>query len=432
MDYRKEPHGLFMVIDNKSFYASVECIKLGLNPLTTALVVLSEQPNTNGGLILATSPRAKKDFGIKNVSRQRNLPNDPELIVVPPRMNLYIEKSLEINRIFHHFAAEKDCYPYSIDETIVDMTHSWHLFGKTPEEVARNIQLAVRNQLGLYTTVGIGDNPLQAKLALDLFAKHTHEMISRLTYENFAKKIWPITDLTKVWSIGDRTAAHLVRMGIFSMDDLAHTDPRWIRQEMGVIGLQLFALAWGIDRSKLDHVIAPKAVDISNSQVLPRDYRTQTEIEVVIKEIGEQVASRLRHRNKKTTRVSLWIGYSFAAAEETGSGGFAHQIKIDPTDSTRVLNRYLLKLFEENWQGETIRNVGVSFGDLVAGNEFQLNLFLSPKKQLKQFDLDKVVDEIRDRYGTTSLFYTHSLLDGGTMRQRAGLVGGHNGGNAFD
>lgn len=147
MNYQDEPHGVFFMIDNKSFYASVESVQRGLNPLKSILVVMSEQENTNGGLILATSPNAKKIFHISNVDRRYDLPDDPRLIVVPPRMNLYISKSLLINHIFTHFVAEEDLYPYSIDESILDVTHSWKLFGSSPLEVAKLIQRTVRKKL---------------------------------------------------------------------------------------------------------------------------------------------------------------------------------------------------------------------------------------------------------------------------------------------
>lgn len=93
MKYKSEPYGVYFIIDNKSFYASCEALRRGLNPLLTPLVVMSEQVNTNGGLILATSPKAKKEFGLQaNISRQRDLPQADDLIVAPPRMNLYIQK----------------------------------------------------------------------------------------------------------------------------------------------------------------------------------------------------------------------------------------------------------------------------------------------------------------------------------------------------
>ncbi len=136
-DYKKEPRGVFFLIDNKSFYASVEAVIRGLNPLKVALVVMSEQENTNGGLILATSPEAKKLFHLQaNVSRQRDLPQDSRLKVVPPRMNLYIQRNLQINNIFRRFVADEDLWSYSIDESILDLTHSWRLFGDSPREVA--------------------------------------------------------------------------------------------------------------------------------------------------------------------------------------------------------------------------------------------------------------------------------------------------------
>ncbi len=432
MNYSKEPHGLFFLIDNKSFYASVECVARGLNPLEPALVVLSEQENTNGGLILATSPKAKNLYGIKNVSRQRDLPKNDELLVVPPRMNLYIKKSMQINDIFRHYTKADHCVPYSIDETILDMSHSWKLFGKTTKEVAKVIQEDVRKRLGLYTTVGIGENPLQAKLALDLFAKHDSDLIGELSYADFSGKIWPLTSLTDVWSIGHRTEKHLHKMGIYSMYQLAHTSPYILKKEMGVMGTQLLALAWGIDRTDLGKPVKVKSDSLGNSQVLPRDYHKQEEIEVVIQEIGEQVAARLRSHGKQTKCVSLGIGFSYAATEETGTGGFSHQMKVEPTNDTRNLNAYLLRLFREHWQGEVVRNIAVSFGQLINTQDLQLNLFSSAASQEKHIFLEEALDHIRNKFGTTSLFFGHSLKNGGTMLERAGLVGGHNGGNSFN
>ncbi|WP_281165653.1 Y-family DNA polymerase [Liquorilactobacillus sicerae] len=430
MNYTDEPHGIFFLIDNKSFYASVESIERGLNPLQSILVVMSEQANTNGGLVLATSPQAKKLFGIRNVDRWRDLPQDQRLLIVPPRMNLYIQKSLAINQIFTHFTAENDIYPYSIDESILDMTHSWQLFGRTPQQAARRIQLAVRRRLGLYTTVGIGENPIQAKLALDLFAKHSPELISELTYQNFTERVWPITDLTSVWSIGKQTAAHLKHLGIHQIKDLALTDPFELQKEFGIIGTQLFALAWGIDRSQLQENLPVKHRSLENSQVLPRDYTDQAEIEVVIREIGQQVASRLRHRHLVTSCIHLGIGFSLTA--KTNRPGFAHELKIPATDDTFEINRQLLFIFHSYWHYEPLRRIGISLSQLSPKTGDQLNLFTPSEKQIKKVMFNQVIDQIRDRFGTSAIMYANSLVNGGTFRQRIGLVGGHNGGNSFE
>ncbi|MFB9770534.1 Y-family DNA polymerase [Lactiplantibacillus modestisalitolerans] len=428
-----EPHGVYFLIDNKSFYSSVECTMRGLNPLKVPLVVLSEQENTNGGLILATSPEAKRLFHLKaNVSRQRDLPQDPRLVVVPPRMNLYIKRNLQINQIFTRFVAEEDLLPYSIDESILDLTHSWHLFGDSPKAVARRIQETVRAELGLYTTVGIGDTPVQAKIALDLYAKHNTDFIAEMHYETVPEMIWTIPNITDVWSIGKRTAKRLARIGIHNMYELAHANPYQIKREFGVMGLQLYAIAWGVDRSDLHTQFKPKEASIGNSQVLPRDYRSRQEITLVIREIAEQVASRLRHHHKQAGCLALSIGFSYAAAEQDGRGGFHKSLTIPPTNDNQELARQAVYLFEQLWAGQAVRNVALYTSKLAADSGLQLNLFQQPTRQLKNAQINTVVDHVRQRFGFTKLIYGSSLLKGGTAVQRANLVGGHNGGNAYD
>ncbi|BBE26020.1 hypothetical protein NFHkm12_08460 [Latilactobacillus curvatus] len=148
-DYQNEPRRVILMIDSKSFYASVEAVRLKLNPLKAILVVMSTEKNTGSGLVLAASPMAKKLFGISNVTRARDVPiHDKRLIIELPKMNLYIQENQKINRIFQQFTAEEDIQPYSIDESLLDVTDSWQLFGATPYEVARKIQLAVKKRNG--------------------------------------------------------------------------------------------------------------------------------------------------------------------------------------------------------------------------------------------------------------------------------------------
>mgnify|MGYP002598514313 FL=1 len=432
MDYRKEPHGVYFLIDNKSFYASVEATLRGLNPLKELLVVMSEADNAGSGLILATSPMAKKIFHLKaNVSRQRDLPQDPRLIVVPPRMNLYIKRNLQINNIFREFAAEKDVWPYSIDESIIDMTHSWKLFGDSPKQVARLIQIKVRKELGLYTTVGIGDNPLQAKIALDIYAKHNPELIAEIHYQTVPEKIWTINELTDVWSIAKRTKKRLNRLGIHNMYELAHTNPFYLKQELGLIGEQLFAISWGIDRTNLSDNLKPKNHSIGNSQVLPRDYFNQAEIETVIKEMGQQVASRLRHHRKQAGCISLTVTYSYSG-DDSERGGFSVARNIDVTDKDWEINQTLIYMFENYWQGQPVRDLAVYSSKLVTKVAQQLDFFTPIKTQCANEDKLAVIDQIRARYGFKSIVYANSLLKGGTAINRSSLVGGHNGGNAYE
>ncbi|MBF7138791.1 Y-family DNA polymerase [Pediococcus pentosaceus] len=429
MNYDKEPKGVFLMIDNKSFYASVEAVMRGLNPLKVVMVVISEQENTNGGLILATSPMAKKIFGLKaNVSRQRDLPCDPRIIMVPPRMNLYIKRNLQINEIFKQYVVEEDLYPYSIDESILDITKTWKLFGETPEEVAKKIQHKVRRQLGLYTTIGVGENPLQAKLALDNFAKKSNDLIGTITYNTVAQKVWMIPKLTDVWGIGRRTTERLQKLGINNMNELAHSNPYFLKQEFGIIGTQLFATAWGIDRTILSERVKPKENSVGNSQVLPRNYQQQCEIEIVIKEISEQVAARLRHRCQQCGELTLSIGFSY---QSTINSGFSQSLKVIPTNSNVEIFKYAKEIFQKYWKGQPVRNIAIFTAKLSYQIGEQLNLF-EPFPRISKHQTDQLVDQIRAEYGFTALVYARSLTKGGTAIQRASLVGGHNGGNAYE
>lgn len=432
MNYSNEPHGVFFFIDNKSFYASCESVMRGLDPLEAIIVVMSEQENTNGGLVLASSPMAKKMFHITNVSRQRDIPYDDRILVVPPRMNLYIKMNLKINQLYQQFAAPEDILPYSIDESLIDMTKSWRLFGETIEQVAQLIQQTIHAKLGLYTTVGIGENPLQAKLALDLYAKHDSNLRGEIKYEDVEQKLWPVTELTDVWSIGKRTATRLAKLHIHSLDELAHSNPYDLKAEFGIVGYQLFALAWGIDRTDLSEQRPVKEPGFSNSQVLPRDYHHATEIEVVIREIGEQVAARIRAHQKKTTKISLGIGFAYAATSEERRSGFHCSKIILPTNDSNELATTLIQLFEQHWQGEAVRNVAVSYSGLYQDTGAQISLFQPVKAQLQRSKVDRLVDQIHRQFGSSSLVKASSLLPGATAIERANLVGGHNGGNAYD
>lgn len=432
MNYSNEPTGVFLLIDNKSFYATCECIERGLDPMTTPLVVLSEAANTGGGLVMAASPKAKELFHITNVFRKWDLPNDDRLIVVPPRMNLYIQKNLEVNRIFNQYCADEDLLPYSIDESILDITHSWKLVGNNILEVIRKIQHQVRSELGLITTVGLGNNPLQAKIALDIYAKHNRELIGVITNETVQQKIWTIPEITDVWGINIRTKDNLARLGIHNMYELAHYDPFELQQRMGIIGTQLYATAWGIDRTKLQETILHKDKSLGNSQVLPRDYSKKAEIEVVIKEIGAQVAARLRAHNKQCSGVFLGIGYSMGVEDKTGHTGFAHSMKLtNSTAETTTINQQLIFLFEKYWDSSApVRTVSVSCTRLSERFGEQLSIFNTPKSSA--IVLENTIDDIRGKYGKTAIMQGTSLKKGGTFIERAGLVGGHNGGQSLE
>ena len=435
-DYRYEPHRLIFMIDNKSFFASCEALQLGLNPMKAVLAVVSHQPHTNygSGLIMAASPLAKKKYGLTNVMRVRDLPTKkeaPDLILVEPHMNLYIKRSMQVLEIFQKYAADEDIHVYSIDESMIDMTKSWHLFGNDPYLVARKIQVEIKNKIGLYTTCGIGENPLLAKLAMDISAKHRCSMIDYWHYIDVPDTIWQIQDLEDVWGIGKRIAARLRRLHINNMYELAHTDPAILKNEFGVIGEQLFAISWGVDRSIISEKYFPIMKNYGNSQILNRDYTNQREIEIVLREIGEQVGARIRAHQLQAGCISLFVGFS--KYEQDGSRkGFNVQQKICPTNDNDLLVDEILALFRKNWLGETVRALGVNCSRLEPDTCQQLTFFVPASEQIKKRTINITIDRIRKKYGFTSLVKASSLAKGATAIRRSSLVGGHNGGNAYE
>lgn len=436
-DYEKEPSRDILCIDCKSFYASVECVERELNPLKAKLVVMSypsDDPNERGsGLILASSPAAKRAYGISNISRARDLPfpYPEDLYIAPPRMRVYMQKNMEINNIYRRYADEKNHSVFSVDESFLDVTDSLKLFGCTnADQIARKIQLDVFHQTGIYTTVGIGDNPWLAKAALDIYAKHNRNMRAELRYEDVPEKLWSITDLTELCGIGSRTKKRLNRLGIDTVYDLAHVDYYRLKMSLGIVGTELYAKSWGIDRSFLGEKYIPKSKSIGNSQVLNKDYTRREEIEIVLKEMADQVATRLRRAGAKTECVSLWVGFALGYYDHHAPDkqGFHQQMKIDQTNSSKEIAEALLLIFDRHYHRQDIRNLGVNCSKLTYTNSLQLNLFEEPEVQINDHKIDFVVDTIRKKYGFKSIVHAHSLLEGGRAIARSSLVGGHAGG----
>lgn len=182
MDYSYQPRRDILCIDVKSFFASVESVKRRIHPLESYIVVMSN-PDLEGGLVLAASPRVKQEYGIRTGSRRFEIPKNSKIQIVEPRMALYIKVNRLIHTIFNEFVAEEDIHIYSIDESFLDVSKSHALYGST-EQIAKKIQQTIFQRLKLVTAIGIGDNPLLAKLALDNEAKNNKSQIAVWHYED--------------------------------------------------------------------------------------------------------------------------------------------------------------------------------------------------------------------------------------------------------
>lgn len=399
---------------------------------------MSTADNTSG-LILASSPMAKKVLGIRNVARKWDLPTPEEnpavknLIVAPPRMRYYISENLKIQNVVRNYATDEDIMWYSIDEGVVDLSRSLNYFvpdkslsrARKLDIVSQMIQKDILKATGIFSTVGMSNsNPLLAKLALDNEAKKNHNMRALWNYEDVPSKVWSIAEMDDFWGIGGRMKRNLENMNIKSIKELANASPERLHKKFGIMGLQLYHHANGIDRSKLQKPYVPKGKNIGNSQVLPRDYAGY-EMPLLIREMAEQVAIRLRRRGAQTTTVHLFIGYS----KDEGKRGFGRQMKVPATNDTKQLAEHLLFLFNKFYDGQGfIRHIGVTYSDLVYDGGDQLNLFEDPTDQEKRIKIDQVTDKIREKYGFVSIVRASSTLESGRSIKRAGLVGGHNGG----
>ena len=168
-----------------------------------------------------------------------------------------------------------------------------------------------------------------------------------------------------------------------------------------------------------------------NSQILNRDYTNQREIEIVLREIGEQVGARIRAHQLQAGCISLFVGFS--KYEQDGSRkGFNVQQKICPTNDNDLLVDEILALFRKNWHGETVRALGVNCSRLEPDICQQLTFFVPASEQIKKRTINITIDRIRKKYGFTSLVKASSLAKGATAIRRSSLVGGHNGGNAYE
>lgn len=407
-------------IDLKSFFASCECVERGLDPFTYPLIVAN--PNQKGGAItLAVTPFLKAQ-GVPSRGRVFEISKDIKYTLVPPRMNLYIKKSKEVVDIYLDFVAKEDLHIYSIDECFLDLTHYLKLYKKTDYEIAVDILNTIKRKTGLTATCGIGPNMLLAKVAMDTEAKHNKDCIAKWTYEDVPSKLWPITPLSNMWGIGKNMERNLNKLNIYSMGELAKYDRNKLKDKFGVMGIELWNHANGIDTSLIsDFNSIPKDKSYSHSQVLFKDYNEEN-IQIIIDEMVEVICSRLRKNNRQCNAVGFGIGYS-----KDVNGGFYHRIKLDaPTDSFKEINKYCHIIFDKFYEFLPIRKVTVCCAEITKKEGVQLNIFETYEEIKEEANINKAVDEIKEKYGKNSMLKASSLLKDSTIVERNKKVGGHN------
>ncbi len=338
----------YIAIDLKSFFASVECVERGLNPLTTNLVVADES-RTDKTICLAVTPALKargvpgrpRLFEVKqkvrDINNQRGRPlgglrgksfYDEELnehpeyavdfIIAPPRMSYYIDYSTRIYGIYLNYVSAEDMHVYSIDEVFIDATNYLKTYKMTAHELAMKMIQDVLKQTGITATAGIGTNLFLCKVAMDIVAKHIPAdkdgvRIAELDEMSYRKSLWNHTPLTDFWRLGAGTARRLASIGITTMGEIArcsvsHEDILY--KIFGVNAELLIDHAWGWEPCTIDKIKAyrPETNSLSSGQVLhcPYDYK---KTRVVVLEMADAAALTLLEKGLLTNQLVLSIGY---------------------------------------------------------------------------------------------------------------------------
>ena len=407
-----------MCIDLKSFFASCECVERNINPFSTPLVVANPKQG-KGAITLAITPYLKSK-GIKSRTRLYEIPPWVKYEIVPPRMSLYIKKSKEVVDIYLNFVSEEDLHIYSIDECFLDVTYYLKMYQMSDRDLAKKILETITTRTGLTANCGIGPNMLLAKVAMDVEAKKYKDGIAKWTYDDIPTKLWPITPLSKMWSIGSRMEARLNAIGLYYIGDIARYDKKLLKKKFGVIGEELWEHANGIDESVIsDFKMPPKSSSYSNSQVLFKDYDGNN-IKIIIRETIEVVCRRLRKNKKNAGIIGLGIGYSIDVG-----GGFYHTVKVNPTSDEDEFFFVCTNIFDKFYNGMPIRKVSIAAGSLTSDTSLQLNLFNNVEVVEDNKKLNETVDKIKEKYGNNSIIKASNLLSDSTAIDRNGKIGGH-------
>jgi len=403
-----------MLADMESFYASVEIAR---NPsLRGKPVVVCGDPERRHGIVLAASREAKA-FGIKTGMAAGECSRIcPGAVFIKPRMQDYLDASLEITRILQRFSDRVS--PYSIDEQFLDVTGCEKLFG-SPEEMALRMIREIWQQTNLKSRIGIGENPLQAKMACDNFAKKNERGVFRLSLASYPRFAWPLP-IRCLFGVGSRMERNFFNIGITRIGHLAALDKEDLKRRWGVNGELLWQNARGIDYSAIEHFSGDEdRKGVGNMVTLPRDYRSREEIQTVLLEITEEVCCRARAMGKAGWVASVYC----RGADFDCPTGFSRQLKMpEPTAVTSDVYPFVQKLFYRHWDFRPVRTLGVSLSGLVKFEDYQLSLTENREKKMA---LSRAMDAVKDRYGAASLFRLSSLDSGGLIFDRAKKIGGH-------
>lgn len=401
------------LVDMQSFYASIE--KAANPALETKPVIVSGDPNQRSGIILAACPLAKQQ-GVKTAEAlwQAQI-KCPNAMIVQPRMQLYIDVSYQITQLLEQFSDLIE--PYSIDEQFVDVTASLSLFG-TPMEIAKKMRQVIWEDIGINARIGIGPNKVLAKMACDIYAKRVPEGIFQLDEANMKSHLWKLS-IDNLFGVGANMQRHLTRMGLHTIGNVANYPVRLLKKRWGINGEVLWQSANGIDESSVSTRTHQQQKAIGHHMTLPHDYYRLEDIHVVLLELSEEVARRVRRQNYWGSQVAI----SARGIDVHLKTGFHRQQKLaTATHFASDIYQVASQIFRKYWDGSPVRSIGITLSQLERREAYQLSLF----DQIEEKEaLSRVLDEVHDKYGMTAIVRASSLLTAGQVYERAKKIGGH-------
>ena len=451
----------YIAIDLKSFYASVECVERGLDPLTTNLVVADES-RTDKTICLAVSPSLKA-YGIPGRPRlfevvqkvaQINRTQRPRLeyIVATPRMALYMEVSSRIYGIYLKYVAPEDVHVYSIDEVFIDATDYLVTYSCTAHELAMRMIRDVLATTGITATAGIGTNLYLAKVAMDIVAKHTEAdkdgvRIAELDEMSYRRLLWDHKPLTDFWRVGRGIAAKLEAAGIHTMGELARRslDQAWeayLYKLFGINAELLIDHAWGWEPCTMELIknYRPSANSIGSGQVLMEPYSFE-KARVVMGEMTDSLVMDLVEKRLVTDQIVIDVNYDRMESgrndREMARDWYGRTVPKPAhgsvnlgrrTSSTRLISEAVLGLFDRIVDPELyVRRLNVTAANVTPEDRAgeQLELFGEPFDTEKERRQQEAILEIRRKFGKNAILKGMNFEEGATAMERNKQIGGH-------
>ncbi len=439
----------YAAIDLKSFFASVECVERGLDPLSTHLVV-ADSSRSEKTICLALTPSLKK-YGlggrprlfqvIQKAEEIRRLTGKPlEYITAVPRMSLYIKYSADIYEVYLKYFSPDDIHIYSIDEVFIDLTTYLALYHTDARSLCQKVVQDILEKTGITATVGIGTNLFLCKVAMDIVAKKMPAdeygvRIAELDEMSFRRELWNHRPLTDFWRIGPGISSRLEKNFMNTLGDVARRSltEEGLKRLYKLFGIDAEILidhAWGYEPCTIKHIKGYKSESksIGSGQVLQHPYDFES-AKLIVKEMTENLVLDLQSKGYISAYFSLIVGYEvikengekFLPKAATGSFCTGEPSCVLSKIIERMMDLYDY-IVNPNF---FIRRLNLTANNVVLQSSIPPELFEMEKCDKDETNVQKAVLQIQRKFGKNAMIKAHSLEEGGTTIERNKQIGGH-------